>query len=428
MVLADQLRTASGVPFAQARFLVTAGDTPLGFATVELDEGRLDRDLVFAAIAEQLGPSIEAYIASCGASGSDRLDLAHQPLPRQADVLPPLSIAVVVATRDRPEQLRRCLASLRALEYEFLEVVVVDNGSRDDATERAFAETVGGDRRFRLVAEPRQGLSRAQNRGLQEVRADFVAFTDDDVRVDDRWINGIRRGFARRADVACVTGLVVSATLESAAERYFDARVWWSAHFEPRIFEAQPGPGDAGGHPYTAGLFGTGANMSFRVEVLRALGGFDEALGTGSPSAGGSDLDAFVRILLSGHALAYEPSALVWHEHRASEEDLERQLYTYGKGLASYLTKFVLSPRTGPAVLIRVPRGIWHAVRLGRRSAAARSQSGIGSGVSRAELRGFLAGPAAYLRARRDQDPENRRLVRPSQVSVPSSSVARPYR
>ena len=49
--------------------------------------------------------------------------------------------------------------------------------------------------------------------------------------------------------------------------------------------------------------------MAFRTAVLRDLGGFDEALGTGTPAQGGEDLLMFVRLLSGGGRLAYEPAA-----------------------------------------------------------------------------------------------------------------------
>jgi GT2 family glycosyltransferase len=390
---------------------------PIGYATAPLQDGRLSAPAAIAAVEHQLREQIDAHLDSQGLAAPGKLGLdgltptgGRLPAPELPE---PVSLTVVVATRGRPEKLRRCLAALQALRYELLEVVIVDNAPIDGSTADAFTEIVGQDTRFRYVCEPRPGLSGARNRGLQEARGEIVAFTEDDARVDSLWIEGLRRGFGRRADVACVTGLVPSASLDSPAEQYYDARVWFSANFEPRVFEARRGPRDSGAHPYTAGLFGPGQNMAFRTRVLRDRGGFDEALGTGSPTGGGEDLDAFVRILRSGHALAYEPSAIVWHEHRATEDDLERQLYTYGKGLAAYLTKYLLSPRTVLSVLVRVPRGLWHAGILGRRSTRARARSGVTGSVSRAELRGFLAGPAAYVHARRRQNPENRRMVRP---------------
>jgi len=79
--------------------------------------------------------------------------------------------------------------------------------------------------------------------------------------------------------------------------------------------------------------------MAFRRDVLRELGGFDEALDTGPSLPGGGDLDIFYRVIRAGHTLAYEPSFMVFHEHRASESALRRQYYTWGLGFMAFVQK-----------------------------------------------------------------------------------------
>nr|MDT0667760.1 glycosyltransferase [Micromonospora sp. DSM 115978] len=113
------------------------------------------------------------------------------------------------------------------------------------------------------------------------------------------------------------------------------------------------------------------ANFAFRADVLRELGGFDEALGAGTPTGGGDDLDAFLRVLLAGHALAYEPAALVWHSHRADLEQLRQQMFNYGSGLSAYLTKYVLAAGTRRRLLAALPAGVTHLRGLSERAALA---------------------------------------------------------
>jgi hypothetical protein len=79
--------------------------------------------------------------------------------------------------------------------------------------------------------------------------------------------------------------------------------------------------------------------MAFRRDVLRELGGFDNALDTGAPLPGGGDLDMFYRIIRAGGVLVYEPRYMVFHEHRHSEVDLQRQYFTWGLGLMAFVGK-----------------------------------------------------------------------------------------
>ena len=69
-------------------------------------------------------------------------------------------------------------------------------------------------------------------------------------------------------------------------------------------------------YPFNASI-GVGCNMAFRLEALERAGPFDEALDApGMP--GGGDLDILTRVALSS-PVDYEPSAMVFHEHRRTE-------------------------------------------------------------------------------------------------------------
>jgi GT2 family glycosyltransferase len=303
-------------------------------------------------------------------------------------------ISVVVCTRDRPEQLGACLDSLALLEDDDVEFVIVDNSSAGSAAE-AFERAVGDDPRFRLVHEPRPGLSRARNRGLAAASGVAVAFTDDDVRVDPWWLDGIRCGFGDDDAVACVTGLVPAAELEDPVQELFDRKVSWSSSLERRRYSMATD--HVGAFPYDAGRFGTGANFAVRRDVMNELGGFDVALGAGSRSRGGEDLDAFARVLFAGHALVYEPRAIAWHVHRASAEELARQVYGYGVGLAAYITKLLVGP-TRRDVLRRFVHGaaVFFGDKRGERA------EGLPRSLVVRELLGCAVGPFAYWRARRE--------------------------
>jgi GT2 family glycosyltransferase/peptidoglycan/xylan/chitin deacetylase (PgdA/CDA1 family) len=390
------LLAQGGQTFAAARLLVLAAGTPLGFIQIDSPAGAPDLAAAVELARSTFGERVEqAFTDQAWSQASGPF------------------VSVVLCTHDRAAGARRTLESLRALAYENFEVIVVDNAPSDDSTKVAVKELEATDSRIRYVCEPLKGLSRARNRGLAEATGEVIAFTDDDVIVDPLWLRGLLRGFERRNDVACVTGLVATCSLAHPAEQYFDRRVWWASNCDHKLYTSERGPGDSILHPYAAGAFGTGANFACRVAILRTLGGFDQCLGAGSPTQGGEDLDIFVRLLRAGHALSYEPSALVWHEHRVDDESLRKQMYGYGLGLTAYLTKYAASRRSRAAVARRTLSGVGHAVMLIRRSRGAGAESSLHSGLVSAEIRGMLNGPLAYWRARRCQDPEHLKAVAP---------------
>jgi GT2 family glycosyltransferase len=317
--------------------------------------------------------------------------------------------SVVVATRERAGQLARALDSLLAQDHPRCEIVVVDNapvtGETRELIERKYAE------RVRYVCEPVPGLAVAHNTGLAAARGEVVAFTDDDVVADPRWLTELTAPFAADPRLGCSTGLILPARLTTPAQVLLESHGGFAKGFTPRTYDPADPPGDEPLFPFTAGRFGSGANMAFRTEVLRAVGGFDPATGAGTAARGGDDLYGFVRVLAAGHRLRYTPYALVWHHHRETWRDLETQAYGYGAGLTAYLTAVLVNrPALLPAFLARLPRGLAHA----RALTAVRETEGGGTPgdhdvrthpwprrLSRLQRRGMLYGPVGYLRARR---------------------------
>ncbi|WP_437023078.1 glycosyltransferase [Streptomyces sp. enrichment culture] len=324
-------------------------------------------------------------------------------------VMPP-SAGVVVATRERAGQLARALDSLLAQDHPDFEIVVVDNapmtGETRELVERKYGE------RVRYVREPVPGLAVAHNRGLEAVRGEVVAFTDDDVVADPRWLTELTAPFAADPRLGCATGLILPARLRTPAQVLLESHGGFAKGFTPRTYDPKDPPADEPLFPFTAGRFGSGANMAFRTQVLRSVGGFDPATGAGTRARGGDDLYGFVRVLAQGHRLHYTPQALVWHHHRETWKDLETQAYGYGAGLTAYLTAILVNrPALLPAFLARLPRGLAHA----RALSATRHTSGADGApgahdarthpwphrLSRLQRRGMLYGPIGYLRARR---------------------------
>ena len=310
-------------------------------------------------------------------------------------------VTVIVCTRDRTEGLRECLRSIQQASYEPLEILVVDNAPTRDDTRELVTALAKTDERLHYTCEPDPGLSRARNHGLARAQFDLVCFTDDDTRVDPGWLSAVAAGFAADPETVCVTGLVASSSLNTGAERFFDSRYSWGEAFEPRRYDLTTHRHSSALYPYSAGVFGTGANFAIRRGAVTDLGGFDPILGAGGPGRGGEDLDIFLRIILAGGRICYLPSSLVWHQHRADLEALGEQIYSYGYGLGAYLAKHLISGLM-PAVLLG--RGLRQAgVILGRTRQASRAgQMRVGGRrLALTEARGVLAGALCYRRAAR---------------------------
>jgi GT2 family glycosyltransferase len=391
-------------PYTAVQLLVRMGHVPVGYALLE--PGALDPAAIARQVWSQLSAAINARLASQGLAALDSLPVSGTAdggvgPAGTADGVPESDpmVSVVVCTRDRPESVVTALEGLTGLRYPCFEVIVVDNAPTSSATRDAILARFGADPRVRYVLEPQPGLSRARNRGVAEASAEIVAFTDDDVRVDPWWLDGLMRGFRASPGAACVTGLIATAQLENSAQLYFHLREGWGTACERRVFDLVDNRDESPLYPYSPGIFGAGANFAMSRTALKELGRFDEALGAGTISGGGEDLDMFMRVILAGHRLAYEPSAIVWHFHRTDLAELTRQMRAYGTGCTAALTAIVMkNPRSRLELPPRIGRGVLRVFTLSER---VRDNPTLPSGLMRREIRGLLAGPWLYLKARR---------------------------
>jgi O-antigen biosynthesis protein len=313
------------------------------------------------------------------------------------------SVAVIISTAGRDEQLGRCIRSLLAQRRAELEVVVVDNRPATGEAWRVVSPIAAGDPRVRYVPEPRVGLSVARNRGVGETDADLVAFTDDDVVADPGWLEWLLAPFAEpRVLAAC--GMVLPLELQTEAQKRFEQYAGFSKGMERRSYDSRSGP-VAGRllYPFVNGTVGVGNNMAFRRAELVAAGGFDPALGAGSPTGSCEETWAFSRAILRGGRIVYEPRALCWHEHRKDGDALRTQVFGYGLGLGAVLTKALISD---PRFYLSAARSLPIALELQWRKRAPGGKNGAaGAGVAvrpdellRARREGVMRGPLRYAK------------------------------
>jgi glycosyltransferase involved in cell wall biosynthesis len=226
-----------------------------------------------------------------------------------------------------------------------LTVIVVDNRPDGGEAWSVVAPLMSTDDRLRYVAEARSGLSVARNRGISESTADIVAFTDDDVVADPGWLGWLVRPF-RDPAVSVTCGMVLPLNLRGEEEKLFERYGGFCKGLRRRSFDRELGqaPGRLL-YPFINGIVGVGNSMAFRRAELVADGGFDPALGAGSPAHAGEESCAFSSAILRGGRIVYEPRALCWHEHRSSSGALRGQVYGYGVSVGAILTRAAVSDR-----------------------------------------------------------------------------------
>jgi glycosyltransferase involved in cell wall biosynthesis len=242
------------------------------------------------------------------------------------------SVVICAYTEKRWDQLVAAVESVRDQTVSPFEVIVVvdHNPSLLQRVRSELPDVVS-------VENPNvPGLSAARNGGRAVAQGQVVAFLDDDAIAEPNWLAGLTPGYAD-PNVIGVGGAILPMWAEEQPP-WFPEEFNWVVGCTYR------------GMPVSRSSVRNliGCNMSFRREVLEAVGGFRNGFGRiGSQPKGCEceETEFCIRTnrLLPQRVMLYEPSARVFHHvppTRAGLRYFLARCYSEGIGKAA-LSKFV---------------------------------------------------------------------------------------
>ncbi|MGH7432185.1 MAG: glycosyltransferase family 2 protein [Candidatus Methylomirabilales bacterium] len=210
---------------------------------------------------------------------------------------PAPSLSVVIPTYGREESLCETLKGVLQLSYADWELLIVDQTPEHKPETMAFLDTLPPPTRRIVLAAP--SLPVARNVGAREARGEVVLYLDDDITPLPGLLVAHARHY-RDPTVGGVAGRLVSPTGEV---RPLDARYsrsplpWLYIRFDQkwdcREVEAAPG-----------------GNMSFRRDLIRLVGGFDERF---VGNAFREETDFCLRLRATSSRILFDPDAAVIH-------------------------------------------------------------------------------------------------------------------
>ncbi len=325
-------------------------------------------------------------------------------------------VSVIIPTRDRIDYLPNCLEALMKLEYPHYEVIVVDNGASDTATADFMQQHYSNEPRVRYIQTDRPGASRARNLGMMAARGEILAFADDDTVPDAHWLTALAQAFYHVEKVVCVAGYFGPLRLDTPAQLWGEEFVKvedgerTKFNFKQRIMDSKM----RHTHLYTLGTGGSG-NMAVTAAFLRHIGGFDPALGPGTPTEGAEDIEILLQANMHGCTAIYEPAAIVYHHHRPDFEEMFEQIHGFGLGYGAFLVQSIIRY---PQLLIDLIVQIFSSLRARFSAKGQTKKTPVKKkkGPDRAHevipllLKGLFSGPFAYMKSRLLQ--HNKRAVR----------------
>lgn len=97
-------------------------------------------------------------------------------------------ISIVIPIYNAEKYLEECLNSIKSQTYKNFEVIMVNDGSKDDS-ETICMNFLRSDSRFRYLKKANGGVSSARNLGLDNVKGDYITFIDADDWVDENYLD-----------------------------------------------------------------------------------------------------------------------------------------------------------------------------------------------------------------------------------------------
>lgn len=242
-------------------------------------------------------------------------------------------VTILVPAYNEGAVIQGSIKSLLRLDYPRYEVIVIDDGSKDDTYRKAAVfEGDHGRAAVRVITKPNGGKSRALNTGIAAANGEFILCMDGDSALHPATLRKAVRHLVKDPGVAAVAGSVkvlnrtnLLANLQ-ALEYVEGLNMVRAAQGFFRLVNIIPGP---------IGIF--------RRSVLLDIGGYDH-------DTFAEDCDLTLKLLTSGWQVKYEPESVAYTEAPEKLLDLLKQRYRWTRGILQAIKKHkrkLWDPRSG---------------------------------------------------------------------------------
>lgn len=129
-------------------------------------------------------------------------------------------VSVIILNWNQPEFTVDCVKSVLRQDYVDFEILVVDNGSRDDSVE-IFKREFRGDPKIRVIMNPGNlGYAGGNNEGVKHSNGEYIVILNNDTIVEENWLQYLVDGIESDEGVGSVSSMEIREGRKTDAESY----------------------------------------------------------------------------------------------------------------------------------------------------------------------------------------------------------------
>ena len=227
-----------------------------------------------------------------------------------ADIMDHPLISISIVNLNGKDYLKDCLESLEKLNYpeDKIEILIVDNGSADDSVK--FVK----DRfpRVKIIQNNKNnGFAKANNQAAELAKGEYIAFLNNDTRVDKDWIIELLKPIYENREVVASGSKVLS--FDGGSLDFVGGMI----NFEGKGFQIDYGkPIRDDNYKINKFLpFVNGGAMMINKKIFLECGGFDEDF-----FAYYEDVDLGWRLWILGYKVVFSPGSIIYHHHHGTSK------------------------------------------------------------------------------------------------------------
>ena len=246
-------------------------------------------------------------------TGLGLLSAAKERRRRKPPIDPTTFVSVLIPAFNEERVIERSVAQVLASRDVVVEVIVIDDGSKDRTSE-VVREAFGADKRVRLLTLENGGKARALNQGLALAKSEVVIALDADTQFEPDTIARLARWFAADERLAAVAGNAKVGNRVNIVTKWQALEYITAQNLERRALAR------LGAMTVVPGAVG-----AWRKTAIAEVGGYP-------PDTLAEDQDLTIAVQRAGWNVAYDQGAIAWTEAPQTFRQLARQRFRWAYG------------------------------------------------------------------------------------------------